>query len=79
MGAPAGWCRSGATQQNLVTWTVQYQINYPAAIDPMGMLKPAVTAFPSYFMIDLRTMKIVRIVLGSPQPADWAVFATLLQ
>jgi len=71
-----------ATSKSLYNWTSQYDVNYPATIDPtykLGALFDA-AAYPSNFIIDARTMKIVEVIAGAPQEGGpfWKLYEKVL-
>jgi hypothetical protein len=74
-----------ATPKNLSDWTKKYAVDYPAAIDPtykLGALFDQ-NAFPANMIIDTRTMEIVEVVSGAPDPSDpndafWPSFEKVL-
>lgn len=71
---------TAAIPSNLFNWTSKYKVDYPGTLDPSYKLNPLFTqdAFPQNFMIDTKTMKIVRVVAGVPDPTYWTKFETLL-
>jgi hypothetical protein len=74
-----------ATQIHLLSWSKKYQTNYPTTIDPtykLGALFDA-DAFPANMIVDTRTMKIMEIIAGAPDPTDpgdtfWPTFEKVL-
>ncbi|MFO0552903.1 MAG: TlpA family protein disulfide reductase [Polyangiaceae bacterium] len=67
-----------AKPSHLTNWTTKYEVDYPSAVDPsykLGDLFEA-EAFPQNMIIDLRTMEIVEVLAGAPQPGDafWTKF-----
>jgi hypothetical protein len=75
----AGQGRS-AVQQDLVTWTTQFHIDYPATIDPGRQLNALFVAnvYPANIIINTRSMKIVEVVGGVPDDAYWTKFEATL-
>ena len=61
-----------ATVNNLNKWTTKYQVDYPSTIDPTYKLDALFeqSAFPQNFIIDTRTMKIVKVFAGAAEPGD---------
>ena len=71
-----------ATVKNLYNWSKLYKTNYPSVLDPaykLGALFEA-EAYPQNFIIDTRTMTIVEIFPGAPEPggAFWKKFEKTL-
>lgn len=51
----------------LNSWDQQYGVNYPSSIDPSGdVMIHFENAFPGNLILDLRTMRIVARISGSP-------------
>ncbi len=65
-----------AVAQDLVTWTTQFHVNYPATIDPTRQLDALFVAsvYPANIIVDTRTMKIVESFAGVPSDAYWTKF-----
>jgi hypothetical protein len=57
-----------ATTTNLLNWAKKYKVEHPASIDPANKLEPYwdADAYPENFIIDTKTMKIVRRLAGAP-------------
>ncbi|MCC6553031.1 MAG: TlpA family protein disulfide reductase [Polyangiaceae bacterium] len=71
-----------AQPDHLYTWTSQYDVDYPAAIDPtykLGALFEA-DAFPANMIIRTKDMKIVEVVSGAPEADSsfWDIFEAVL-
>jgi hypothetical protein len=71
-----------ATAKNLELWVTKYKNNYPSVLDPaykLGALFEA-EAYPQNFIIDTRTMTIVEIFPGAPEPGGpfWNNFEKVL-
>jgi hypothetical protein len=56
-----------AVPKNLYAWTTKYKVNYPGTIDPTNKLSPiwAADAYPENIIIDLTTMKIIKVLAGA--------------
>jgi hypothetical protein len=69
-----------AGQQDLLTWTTQFHVNYPATIDPGRQLDALFVAdvYPANIIINTRTMKIVQSVPGVPEQSYWTKFEATL-
>ena len=69
-----------AVQQDLVTWTTAFHVNYPATIDPGRQLDALFVAnvYPANIIINTRNMKIVEVVAGVPNDAYWTKFEATL-
>lgn len=67
-----------AVEQNLFNWDKKYGVDFPSVIDPAQTQGPVVMAFPTGFMVDLHTMKIVDVIVGVPNAAAWTKFEGLL-
>jgi hypothetical protein len=69
-----------ATAKNLDSWTNKYEVDFPAAIDPSSKLSALfeADAFPANFIIDTRTMRIVKAVNGVPDSSFWKTFANVV-
>ena len=71
-----------ATTKSLYNWTTKYKVDYPATIDPTYKLSALFDqdAFPSNMIIDLKTMEIVDVVAGAPEPGSsfWKKYEQLL-
>lgn len=69
-----------AVQQDLLTWTTKFHVNYPATIDPDRQLDALFVAnvYPANIIINTRNMKIVEVVPGVPEDAYWTVFEATL-
>ena len=65
-----------ATAHNLDNWTKLYDVEFPATIDPSGKLSALfeADAFPANFIIDTRTMRIVKAINGVPDSSFWTTF-----
>lgn len=65
-----------ADPQDLLSWTTQFQVNFPATIDPGRQLDAlfVLNAYPTNIILDTRTMKIVEVVAGVPNDAYWNLF-----
>ncbi len=59
-----------ATVANLAWWVKTYKSTYPMAIDPESKFGSGSTA-PLNYIIDARTMKILRIFVGDQAAAMW--------
>lgn len=59
-----------ALPNNLYAWTKKYKVEHPGTIDPSSKLNPlfADDAFPQNFIIDTKTMRVVDIFVGNPDP-----------
>lgn len=71
-----------ATMKNLETWLQKYDVNYPGVLDPaykLGALFEA-EAYPQNFIVDPRTMTIVEIFPGAPEPGGsfWKKFEKVM-
>lgn len=71
-----------ATSKSLFNWTKKYKVDYPSTIDPtykLGALFEA-DAFPANMIIDTRTMKIVEVISGAPEPGTsfWKTYEKVL-
>lgn len=72
-GKPAG-------QQELLSWTDKYSVDYPTVIDPtykLGALFDA-DAYPANMIIDPRDMSVVEVIAGSPTDGFWNTFEEVL-
>jgi hypothetical protein len=69
-----------ATEGELRTWVTNYNIDYPAVIDPNSTLAAIVgrDAYPGNVIVRTRDMKIVHWVAGIPQSPFWAKFEAVL-
>jgi hypothetical protein len=69
-----------AGQQDLVAWTTQFHVDYPATIDPGRQLDALFVAnvYPANIILDTRSMKIVEVVPGVPEDAYWTKFEATL-
>jgi hypothetical protein len=72
-GEPAGFTE-------LDGWINQFDVNYPAVIDPKRLTGSLFNAgaFPSNALIDTSTMKIVESIQGAPQDSFWVSADSLL-
>ena len=61
-----------ATSKSLFNWTQKYDVDYPGTIDPAAKLMALseADAFPTNFIINTRTMMIVDVIAGSPEPGS---------
>ena len=61
-----------ATTKSLYNWTQKYDVDYPGTIDPAAKLMALSEsdAFPTNFIINTRTMMIVDVIAGSPEPGS---------
>lgn len=71
-----------AKQNSLTSWVNKYDVDYPATLDPaskLGALFEA-DAFPTNMIIDTRTMKIVEVIAGAPEPGSsfWKLYEKVL-
>lgn len=71
-----------ATSKSLFNWTQKYDVDYPAAFDPtykLGALFKS-EAYPTNMIVDTRTMKIVTVLAGAPEPGDafWLKYEKVL-
>lgn len=71
-----------ATAKSLSAWTEKYGVDYPMAIDPsyqLGALFEA-DAFPANMIIDTRTMRIIEITTGAPEPGSsfWKTYENVM-
>ena len=69
-----------AQPKHLAAWTAAYKTNFPMALDPefqMGALGSAGSA-PLNVIIDARTMKILKIVIGDQPDITWGFIETEL-
>lgn len=72
-----------ANAKALRSWTDTYEVDYPMAIDPsyqLGALFEA-DAFPANMVIDTRTMRIVEVTSGAPEPGSsfWKTFENVIE
>lgn len=69
-----------AVQQDLLNWTSQFQVNFPATIDPERQLDAlfVTSAYPTNIILDTRSMRIVEVVAGVPNEAYWSLFKETL-
>jgi hypothetical protein len=69
-----------ATPTHLKNWSTKYKTNYPLATDPSYALEAlfAQEAFPQNFIIDTRTMAIVKVIAGVPDATFWSKFESVL-
>jgi hypothetical protein len=69
-----------AVQQDLLSWTTQFHVNFPATIDAHRQLDALFVAsvYPANIILDTRTMRIVEVVAGVPDDAYWATFEQTL-
>ena len=69
-----------AVQQDLVDWTTQFQVDFPATIDPHRQLDAlfVANAYPTNIILDTRSMRIVEVVAGVPNEAYWNLFRQTL-
>lgn len=71
-----------ATSKNLFNWTTKYDVDYPAVIDPTYKLSALFDqdAFPTNMIIDTKTMTIVTVYAGAPEPGGsfWKTFEKTL-
>jgi hypothetical protein len=69
-----------ATQQDLLNWTTQFHVDYPATIDPSRQLDALFVqhAYPTNIILDTRSMDIVEVVAGVPGDAYWTKFENTL-
>ena len=72
---------TAATAKNLDSWTTKYTVDFPATIDPSSKLAALfeADAFPANFIIDTRTMRIVKSVNGVPDSSFWQAFQNTIQ
>lgn len=69
-----------AIPDDLYKWTLKYDVDYPAAIDPtykLGALFDA-DAFPANLIIKTKDMSIVKVISGGPTAAFWSTFEQVL-
>ena len=68
--------RHAADKQDLLSWTTQFQVDFPATIDPHRQLDAlfVTNAYPTNIILDTRSMKIVEVVAGIPNEAYWSLF-----
>jgi len=71
-----------AQPDHLFTWTSQYDVDFPATIDPtykLGALFEA-DAFPANMIIRTKDMKIVEVIAGAPEVTSsfWDTFEAVL-
>lgn len=69
-----------AEPKHLTAWATKYQLDYPCALDPSGIV-PAITAqdaYPANVMVRTKDMKIIRSITGSPDAADWKIYEKIL-
>lgn len=78
--AEGGQPGSTVEWEHLLAWTRTFHLNYPAAIDPKGLLGALFSAdtYPANMVIDTTTMKIAYVVTGAPDEAFWGEFRALL-
>lgn len=69
-----------AVQQDLLSWTTQFKVNFPATIDPNRQLDAlfVANAYPTNIILDTRSMKIVEVIPGVPDEAYWTLFGETL-
>lgn len=71
-----------ATQKNLYNWTTKYDVNYPSVIDPTYKLSALFDqdAFPTNMIVDTKTMTIVTVIAGAPEPGGsfWKTYEKVL-
>jgi hypothetical protein len=71
-----------ATTKSLFNWTTKYKVNYPATIDPTYKLSALFDqdAFPANMIINTRTMEIVEVIAGAPEPGSsfWKTYEKVL-
>lgn len=69
-----------AVQQDLLGWTSQFQVDFPATIDPHRQLDAlfVISAYPTNIILDTRSMKIVEVVAGIPDDVYWTIFEKTL-
>ena len=71
-----------ATQKNLYNWTTKYDVDYPSVIDPTYKLSALFDqdAFPTNMIIDTKTMTIVMVIAGAPEPGGtfWKAYEKVL-
>jgi hypothetical protein len=69
---------SAGTEQ-LQNWIAKFEVNYPSVIDPARRLEPyyALSALPQNLLVDTRTMEIVKVLTGLPDPGFWDLLADL--
>jgi hypothetical protein len=67
-------------EQDLINWTTQYKVNYPATFDAGRQLSSLYSGsgFPDGIIIDTRTMQIVAVVTGPPDDNFWKTYESLL-
>jgi hypothetical protein len=71
----------GASQQDLLSWATNFDIDYPVTIDPGRQLNALFVAqvYPANIIVDTRTMAIVEVVGGIPSAAYWTKFEETLR
>ena len=71
-----------ATINNLNKWTAKYEVNYLAVLDPAYKLDALFdqSAYPQNFIIDTRTMRIVKVLAGAAEPDSsfWTTYEKVL-
>jgi hypothetical protein len=67
-----------ATPQTLVSWTTKHNINYPAAIDMSGTIRPLLEAYPTNVVVDPKTMKVTHFQLGVGASELWNAYESVL-
>ena len=71
-----------ATQKNLYNWTTKYDVNYPSVIDPTYKLSALFDqdAFPTNMIVDTKTMTIVTVIAGAPEPGSsfWKTYEKVI-
>jgi hypothetical protein len=72
---------SPVDEKILKTWVTSYKVGYPATIDSSRQLFPLYSSdsFPDGAIIDTSTMKIVDVILGTPDDAFWSAYESLLE
>lgn len=69
-----------ATQENLVSWTTAFKVDYPATFDSGGQLQDfyPTHSYPDVAVIDTTTMTIAAVVNGLPDDGFWSAYESLL-
>jgi hypothetical protein len=69
-----------ADQQDLLTWTSYFHVDFPATIDPGRQLDAlfVAQAYPTNIILDTRSMTIVEVIAGVPSDAYWTKFEDTL-
>jgi len=71
---------SPANASNLISWTSQYEEEFPAVIDPEYKLAALFAGdfFPANIFINTTNMRVCNTVSGAPTSGDWNSFKAVL-